>query len=306
MAPVTVAYRLGATLARWLPSFVVDLLVELGARLAVRISPSRALIAGRNLARAQGRPAAEGAPHREVVALFRTYGRYWAESFRLPSRSPAVVDAGMQVTGYEHLARAVAEGRGPIVVMPHLGGWEWAAFWMTEVLGLRVSAVVENIEPPDLRDFFLGLRESIGIEVIILGPEAGMAVSAAIRRGNVVCLLADRDIEGNGVDVDFFGERTTLPAGPAVLAMRTGAALIPAAVYFDGSRHHAVVRPPVPAERRDGFRADVDRITAAVAIEFEELVRAAPEQWHLLQPNWPSDHEALAAAGFGEPEAGRR
>lgn len=298
MAPVTAAYRLGALLARWLPTFLIDAVVAMGAQLAVRISPSRALIAGRNLARAQGRPPSEGAPRREIVALFRTYGRYWADSFRLPSLSPAVVDAGFGVTGYEHVARALATGRGPVLVLPHLGGWEWSAFWLTEVVGVRVTAVVEDIDPPDLRDFFLDLRRSIGINVVILGPDAGTAVSAAIRRGDLVCLLADRDIEGNGVEVDFFGEATTLPAGPAVLALRTGAALLPAAVYFDGSRHHAVVRPPLRVERRDGFRADVARITGTLAGELEALVREAPEQWHLLQPNWPSDHEALAAAGL--------
>jgi len=297
MAPVTVAYRVGSSLARWLPAFVVRGLVAVGARLAVRISPDRACIAGRNLARARGLPADHGAPRRDVVALFGAYGRYWAESFRLPSLSPAEVDAGFDVTGYEHVARALASGRGPILVLPHLGGWEWAAFWLTGVAGLRVTVVVEAIEPPDLRDFFLGLRESLGMEVVTLGPDAATAVSAAIRRGDIVCLLADRDIEGTGVAVEFFGETTTLPGGPAVLGLRTGAPLLPTAVYFDGTRHHAVVRPPLPAERRDGFRADVARVTAAVAAELEELVRAAPEQWHLLQPNWPSDHEALAAGG---------
>ncbi len=300
MAPVTAAYRLGSLLARWLPPFVIDGVVALGARLAVRLSPGRALIAGRNLARAQGRPPATGASRRDVVALFGAYGRYWAESFRLPSLSPAVVDAGFDVTGYGHVARALAGGRGPILVLPHLGGWEWAAFWLTGVLGLRVTVVVEDIEPPDLREFFLGLRESLGMEVVVLGPDAGTAVSAAIRRGDIVCLLADRDIEGTGVPVEFFGETTTLPGGPAVLALRTGAALLPSAVYFDGARHHAVVRPPLPVERRDGFRADVARVTAALAGELEELVRAAPEQWHLLQPNWPSDHEALEAARHGD------
>lgn len=299
MVPVASLYRLGAVLARWLPSVVVGALVAIGARVAVRVSPARALMAQRNLARARGRHPDTGAPHVEVVGLFATYGRYWAESFRLPSLSADTIDAGMDVSGYAHVARSLAAGRGTILVMPHLGGWEWAAFWLTGTLGLRVTAVVEKLEPPELRDFFLELRQSLGVEVIVLGPDAGTAVNAALRRGDVVCLLADRDIEGNGIPVEFFGEGTTLPGGPAVLALRSGATLLPAAVYFDGARHHAVVRPPVPIERRDGFRADVARITQTVACELEELVRVAPQQWHLLQPNWPSDHEALAAAGLG-------
>jgi KDO2-lipid IV(A) lauroyltransferase len=120
----------------------------------------------------------------------------------------------------------------------------------------------------------------------------------------VVALLCDRDIAGGGSEVRFFGEKTTLPSGPAVLALRTGAPLLPTGVYDEGGgRHRAVVRPPVAAERmsasrshgrsgRGSFRDDVARITQAMADELEGLIRRAPEQWHLLQPNWPSDRRA--------------
>jgi KDO2-lipid IV(A) lauroyltransferase len=95
----------------------------------------------------------------------------------------------------------------------------------------------------------------------------------------------------SGVEVEFFGERTTVPAGPAFFALRTGAALLPLATYFtrksDG--HHAVVRPPIPVERQGSLREDVARITQLLMIEVEGLIRRAPEQWHLFQPNWPSD-----------------
>ena len=94
------------------------------------------------------------------------------------------------------------------------------------------------------------------------------------------------------MEVEFFGERTTLPGGPATLALRTGATLLPAAVYFRSGRDHlGVVRPPVPVQRSGRLREDIARITQALAQELEILIRAAPEQWHLLQPNWPSDRE---------------
>ena len=89
--------------------------------------------------------------------------------------------------------------------------------------------------------------------------------------------------------VEFFGERTTLPGGPATLALRTGAPVLPSATYFEGRRHHAVIRPPLDVTRTGRFRDDVARVTQALAHELEDLIRAAPEQWHLLQPNWPSD-----------------
>jgi KDO2-lipid IV(A) lauroyltransferase len=103
-------------------------------------------------------------------------------------------------------------------------------------------------------------------------------------------LLCDRDLTGDGIEVEFFGERTTLPAGPATLALRTGAALLPTAVYFrPRGGHHAVVLPPIPTQREGRLRDDVARATQDLAHRFEELIRAAPEQWHLMQPNWPSD-----------------
>jgi KDO2-lipid IV(A) lauroyltransferase len=117
-------------------------------------------------------------------------------------------------------------------------------------------------------------------------------VLRALRDNRVVCLLSDRDLTGDGVSVEFFGERTTRPAGPATLALRTGAALLPVAVYFEPGRgHRGVVRAPIATARAGGLRDDIARITQYLACEFEILIRAAPEQWHLLQPNWPSDRE---------------
>ena len=141
------------------------------------------------------------------------------------------------------------------------------------------------MEPPELFDWFVRLREGFGFTVIPLGPRAGMAVVRALRANQVVALLADRDIGGGGVDVEFFGETTKLPGGPAALARRTGAPLLPTAIYFDSRGHHAVVRPPVPPE------GSVAEVTQRLAAELERLIRRAPEQWHLFQPNWPSDRE---------------
>jgi phosphatidylinositol dimannoside acyltransferase len=150
------------------------------------------------------------------------------------------------------------------------------------------------VEPPTLFDWFVEFRERIGIEVVPLGADAGRAVMNAIKSGHIVTLLCDRDITGGGVEVTFFGERTTLPSGPAVLALRTGAPLLPAGVYDRGRLRHGIVRPPISTERTGSFRADVARVTQAIADELEYLIRLAPDQWHLLQPNWPSDRGELS------------
>jgi KDO2-lipid IV(A) lauroyltransferase len=170
-----------------------------------------------------------------------------------------------------------------------VGGWEVGGSWFVRQ-GFPLAVVVEPVEPPELFEWFAGLRRSFGFTVIPLGKGAGTQVLRALRENQVVALLSDRDIGGGGVEVDFFGERTTLPAGPATLALRVGAPVMPTAIYFAGkSRHHAVVRPPIPLERTGRLRDDIAALTQAIATELEGLIRAAPEQWHLFQPNWPSD-----------------
>jgi KDO2-lipid IV(A) lauroyltransferase len=226
---------------------------------------------------------------------FESYARYWVESFRLPSLSTEAVAAGIKVDGYEQLVTARRDGNGAILALPHLGGWEWAGRWLADV-GNPVTVVVERIDPPELFDWFAELRSNLGMTVVALGPEAGRATLQALKRNEIVCLLSDRNIGPGGVEVEFFGERTKLPAGPATLSLRTGAPLFPVAVYFTDKRngHLGIVRPPVPAERHGSLREDVTRVTQALAAELEHLIRRAPEQWHMFQPNWPSD------PGYGE------
>jgi KDO2-lipid IV(A) lauroyltransferase len=277
----------------------------LASVVAIEVSPARRLLVERNLRRAYGPEYGGRALRQSVIETFRSYGRYWIDSFRLPDLSVAELDAGFSYEGVGEILRARSEGIGPILVLPHLGGWEWAGFWLTQVLGVPVTVVVEPIEPPELFDFFVSFRRRLGMNIVTLGPTAGAEVLRAIKDRHVVCLLADRDIQGDGVPVEFFGEMTTLPAGPATLAARTGAPLLPTAVYFEGDEHHhAIVGPRVPVERQGRLRDDIARVTQRLADRLEEFIRAAPEQWHLQQPNWPSDYAALEAIGKPTPRPG--
>ena len=145
------------------------------------------------------------------------------------------------------------------------------------------------------------------MNIVPLSPNVGSDILQALASNHVVCLLADRDIPGDGIEVEFFGEITTIPAGPATLALRTGAALIPCAVYFnEDTGHHAVVEPPMHVVREGRLRDDVRRLTIELTSRLEALIRRAPTQWHLQQPNWPSDYEALEESGkpYPRPERG--
>ena len=283
-------YRLAALAARGLPGFAAQGLAPALGFGASFASLERRSMIERHLRRAD--PTIGGARlRRSVQEAFDSYTRYWLESFRLPHLSGSAVERGMHVQGYDHVVEALEAGNGVILALPHLGGWEWAGRWLVE-RGHGITVVVEEIEPPELFEWFADLRRKLGMNVVALGPAAGREVLAALKRNDVVCLLSDRDIQHTGVEVEFFGENTTLPAGPATLSLRTGAPLLPTAVYFtdrtDG--HLGVVRPPIDLSRSDeGLRSDVARVTQALAHELEHLIRRAPHQWHLFQPNWPSD-----------------
>lgn len=342
--------RIGSAAARALPLGLLTALVEaLGPRLGPRLMATKAdqlrrhiervrasvdpatgerpsAIAGRPWATGDSLPVATGGgPADETPADaesamrqgFGSYGRYWVESFRIPYLSDATIDRGFSFIGYDKIAKTLAGGTGPILVLPHLGGWEWAAAWLGRIAKVEVTAVVERLEPEEVFNWFTRLRQAYGVNVVPLGPRAMVDLMAAVKRCDIVCLLSDRDIGGNGIEVEFFGEKTTLPAGPALLSRRTGAPLLPTTVYFRGRQRICLVGDPIwpqdfadrAAEARttdaraaDPHHGDVRAgggriggkernrlIMQEVADRLEEMIRQAPDQWHLLEPNWPSD-----------------
>jgi phosphatidylinositol dimannoside acyltransferase len=286
-------FRAATAIAGTLPPALGERLAHVGGRVARRTMVDRRVMVARHQRRAR-----DGAfdVDAAVAGAFDSYARYWYDLFRLPAAvRRGEVPAHFTIEGYEHIEKGLDAGNGVILALPHLGGWEYGAAWMA-YKGHRMVAVVEPIEPPDLYQWFAAQRRAYGLDIVPLGAGASAALLRALRDDRIVCLLSDRDLQADGVEVEFFGERTTLPGGPATLALRTGAALLPAAVYFrTGGQHVAVVQPPVLVEREGRLRDDVARITQALAHEFEGLIRAAPEQWHLMQPNWPSDREGVHA-----------
>ncbi len=233
-----------------------------------------------------------------VDEAIASYARYWAESLRLSSVTPEELEAGIVYEGFDRLEVSIAQGRGTILAVPHLGGWEWGGADVAR-RGWPVSVVVERLVSDGFFEWFVDLRSGLGMSVIPTGPGAATACTAALGRNEVLCLLSDRAVGTTAtVDVEFFGEVTGLPAGPAALALRSGATLLPAAVYFDRrtSRHLGVLAEPIEATRSGRLREDVIRVTQSLALSLEKLVRRAPTQWHLMSPNWPSDHERQVGA----------
>ncbi|NNN00765.1 MAG: phosphatidylinositol mannoside acyltransferase [Acidimicrobiaceae bacterium] len=227
---------------------------------------------------------------RYVDRAFASYGQYWAEGAKLAAIEPAEVFGRFRMSeGLEHLEAARDRGAGTIIALPHVGSWEWGGSYLNS-LGMGMTAVAEDLDPPELFAWFKSKRESIGIRIEPLNEHAATVLLQTLKDGGVVGLLCDRDIQGNGIAVEFFGEQVSLPAGPATLALRTGATLVAAACYSGPGRDHfAVVTPPIEAVRRGRLRDDVTRVTQDIAKELEGLIQRAPEQWHVLQPRFKGD-----------------
>lgn len=299
---VYLAYRGSAEGLRRLPEWLAGASAyATGFVLTAMRREARAMYA-RHLARVLGGPLAEREQRAWTRRVFANYARYWLEGARLPALpSPIVLDRMNVESGYRHLVENMERGRGVIMVLPHVGSWEWGGAWLA-LQGYPMTSVAEPVEPKALYDFFVSQREAMGLRILPMGPDVGRTLLKTLREGGLVGLLCDRDLVGNGVEVEFFGERTTLPGGPATLALRTGAVLLPTAVYSGPGRHHTgVIMPPVSTERAGSLRSDVKRVTQALASDLETLIRRAPDQWYLFQPNWPSDRAMVG----GSRDSGR-
>ncbi|MYU24576.1 phosphatidylinositol mannoside acyltransferase [Streptomyces sp. SID8352] len=250
-----------------------------------------------------------GASPDQLAALsragMRSYLRYWMESFRLPAWSPERVRDGFDPQDVHHLTDGMAEGRGVILALPHLGNWDLAGAWVTTRLGIPFTTVAERLRPESLYDRFVAYREGLGMEVL---PHSGGAafgtLARRLRAGGLVCLVADRDLSASGVEVDFFGETARMPAGPALLAQQTGAALLPVTLWYDDSPvMRGRVHPPVGVPG-DGTRRERTAVmTQALADAFATGIADHPEDWHMLQRLWLKDLDPARAPGTGGRDA---
>ena len=281
-------YRGAAFVARSMPEWAAERSAQVLTVALRHVLKSRREMVARHQARLSGRTFTDAERTVAVNEAFSTYARYWVNLFRLTGASTERIDAEIAVDGSEHVDAALSKGHGVIMAMPHIGAWDLGGAWVGHHWPLTV--VAERVEPPELFEWFCERRKANNITVVPLDHDAGGALLASLRRNEVLGLLCDRDIAGGGVEVEFFGERTTLPAGPATLSLRTGAPILPVVVYQrPGQPAHGVIRPPIQFVRSGKLRTDVAALTQLVANELEALIRVAPEQWHVLQPNWPSD-----------------
>lgn len=227
-----------------------------------------------------------------------SYFRYWCDAFRLPSWSVAYTDETFfPEEGLERLDAFMAAGRGVVAAIPHMGNWDHAGAWGTARYG-SLTTVAERLKPEGLFDRFVEYRESLGMEVLALGePQVVRTLARRLQAGGLVALLADRDLTAGGIPVSFFGQRASMPAGPAVLSIMTGAPLVPVTLWYSPAGTHASIGEPIP-DPGTGSRAErAAAMTQALAHAFEPGIAAHPQDWHMMQRLWLADLDPRRSAG---------
>jgi lauroyl/myristoyl acyltransferase len=278
-------YRLGWRTASALPERLVGPLTAVAGRLAVARPGVHVRQLRRNLAAATGRPVPDRLLARAVASYLRTF---W-EVLALPGWSGAATVARVRTEGEQALRDAYV-GPGAVVALPHSGNWDLAGAWACRT-GMPVTTVAERLSEAEYAAF-VSFRESLGMEVLAHG-DAGVVpgLAGALRRGRLVCLVADRDLDGTGVAVSWAGHAVTMPAGPAMVARRTGAELLPAVCSYEGRQ--LVIRFGSPVPHRPG-RAGLVAMTQEVADFFAARIAEQPQDWHLMQPFFDADRRAGA------------
>jgi len=220
----------------------------------------------------------------------RSYMRYWCDAFRLPGWSRERIVDSIRIIDDHYLGDGLATGRGVVVALPHMGNWDHAGAWAT-LAHSPVVTVAERLKPEDLYEKFLAFRRGLGMDVIPLtgGEPVFPYLSQKLHEGNLVALLGDRDLSNSGVPVTFFGSKAKFPAGPAALAVDTGAVLLTAQLYLEGGHNHVRFFPPVEVPTEGERSRRIFRTTQLVADQIEVSIRARPTDWHMLQRLWVED-----------------
>lgn len=285
------AYRGGWRAVRYMPDAAAYALFDRVADAAWRRRTKGALRLRANLARVV--PDADEAQLDDLTQEgLRHYFTYWCDAFRLPDWDAERVNR-IEVRGEHVLREALAGGRGAVGALPHMGNWDHAGAWCTSHR-VAVTTVAERLEPESVYRRFLEFREGLGMTIYPLTGEGDVFSTLAghVAAGDFVPLLADRDLTERGIAVTFFGEQASMPAGPAALALRTGAALLPVSTWFVGrAPHHRLVLTfdaPIDPTAEPG-RDAAATMTQRLADVFAQRIAEQPTHWHMLQKLFAAD-----------------
>jgi len=213
-----------------------------------------------------------------------SYMRYWCDTFRSPDWSQDKISQTVTTVREELLTDPMKAGTGVVVALPHAGNWDHAGSYFCS-MGLPLVTVAERLKPEALFNKFLEYRQNIGMEVLALDSRSMATLLKRAREGALIALVADRDLSKSGVDVSFFNYPARMPAGPALLAVRTGIPLITAFVsYTDTGIHIEFNSVDIPSDGSESER--IAKVVQICADHFARGIASSPQDWHMLQRIW--------------------
>ncbi len=278
LRPLSASYSVGARLLRVFPPGFRHAAAAPGGTAWFWLSAGQRRAALENYAAALGLDSNDPVVARVARQAFQNYGRMLTDFLLLGSLTPQELMQRMTIDGLDQLDAALSRGRGAIMAVPHMGSWDMAGSY-AGALGYPIAAVAERF-PGSLNDAVVRTRQRFGLNVIMLGRSAVRGITQALQANSIVALLCDLE-QGPGVSVRFFGRRAVVPGGPAAIALKTGAALMPACQYATSPGHHHVHLDP-PLAVADGETKE--GLMQRVVNRFEDFIRERPQQWYAFRP----------------------
>ena len=296
------AFRAAEAMVRVVPHRLAYRIGDAAAEMITRTQPQRFDGLRSNLRHVLGdadEHTVDAMTRRNVRNLLRA----WIDVLEMRHKADLMFSRLDITEGYEYIERVLAEGRGAIVVSLHLGSWEHGIAAYNHRLG-RMALLAEALNPPQLFDRITKQRGALGVQVIpvdlagmregdartarVLGASALREVYKVLRANGMVAMAMDRDMAGNGEPMEFFGAEARIPVGVVEVGIRTGAALLPVVLLRNGHRVDARVYPPFAYDAAAPRQAEVQRVAELVLRHFERIIRDYPDQWHVLDPVWPT------------------
>ena len=227
--------------------------------------------------------------------VFRNFGLYLVDFFRMPNMSDADIKKRVKVEGIENIESVLKQGRGGIILTCHIGNWEMGGVVMA-MLGYDMSAVALTHKHKDINTLFIKQREKKGLKVIPITHIMKPCISA-LRRKGLLALVGDRDFTNNGIVMDFFGMPTSIPQGPAMFSLKTDSPIIPGFfIRRDSFNYSLIFDRPIDLKETPGM--DKDEIIKEANKQFvaimEKYIRQYPDQWLIFRKFWETPVDALA------------
>jgi phosphatidylinositol dimannoside acyltransferase len=288
-------YVIGSWVARAIPETVAYGLAHLIGGVLGRRRTARRRSVERNLSRVTGQAIGSAGLDAMVIEAYRSYARYWLETFRLVRETREFFLERFVVFGEERLDKVLARGKGAVVVVSHLGNWDAGGAWVS-ASGRQLVTVAEVLRPRRMFDFFVAHRAKLGMT--IFPAEAGVTrkLIASVEGGAIVAIVGDRDLTARGPAVELFGATATLPAGPAFVAQKAQVPVMVAGIYGvrrpDGRRGWEAHIGEIIELPNDNAPDAIATLTRQIAVQLEYFIAKRPEEWHVFQPFWPEDRDA--------------